>query len=148
MRLVLFLLLLLLLSPECASAQVTAEQAIVTTQRLVSVNACDKSATKADIIVCSTAQSKYRLPLPEERRLFERNILGEIPRTSADMALNRECGVHRGQRRCSLRDLRAFGYGGGSVPVRALVMLGKKLVDPDSEIGPLGGYPVSPDWGE
>lgn len=61
-----------------------------------------------------------------------------------DADLPRECGVFRHQRRCNTRENRRFGYGGGSVPIRALIMLVKRAVNPDAEIGPLGGKPIDP----
>lgn len=121
----------------------TAEQAIDTANRLVSIPTCTKSNSGADINVCGNNSAKFRLPLPVERPIGTR-VAGEVPRSSADVALNRECGVHRGQRRCGRKELRAFGYGGASVPFAALIMLGQALIDPDTELGPLGGYPVKP----
>jgi hypothetical protein len=124
-------------------AQVTAEQAISQSHQIFSVSGCGKSLPTDQIVVCGTGNSKHRLPLPVERSIYE-HMEGDIPRASADAALPRECGVFKGQRRCNLKEMRRFGYGGGSVPLRALVMLVKTAVDPDAELGPLKGYPVDP----
>jgi hypothetical protein len=139
-----FLLLFDLLGASMADAHITAEQAIANAQRMTGAGLCGKvAASKDEITVCGTEKSKYRLPLPLERPTPEQHVAGEVGRASIDLALNRECGVHRGQRKCNLRDLRSFGYGGGSTPFRALVMLGKKLFDPDSDLGPPGGKPIT-----
>jgi hypothetical protein len=111
---------------------------------MTGIGKCRKVAvTNDEITVCGTEKSKYRLPLPLERPMPEQHVAGEVGRATIDVGLSRECGVHQGQRKCNLRDLRAFGYGGGSTPLRALFMLGKKIVDPDSDLGPPGGKPIS-----
>ncbi len=137
------LFLSVLFDPCLARAQVTAEQALDNSRRLVSSRTCGSAAHGDEITVCGTGKSPYRLPLPPERPPVGQRVSGDVPRASSDVARSREFGVHRGQRQCSLHDLREFGYGGGSVPVRALVMLVKTIVDPDAELGPLGGYPVT-----
>lgn len=132
------------LDPVAAWAQVTAEQAIATSDRLVSSGQCGKSgAGDGEIVVCGSARSKYRLPLPLGPPKPGARLAGDIPRASVDVASSRECGVHRGQRNCGLRELRAYGYGGGSTPLRAAAMLVRKLVDPGAETGSPGGRPIT-----
>lgn len=130
--------------PGTLAAQVTAEQVIENAHQKFSVNSCRKAANQDEIVVCAPDNSKFRLPLPIERKSIDGHDESGLRRLAVDADLPRECGVFRHQRRCNLRDNRKFGYGGGSVPIRALVMLAKKAVDPDTEIGPLGGYPVDP----
>ncbi|MFM5907159.1 MAG: hypothetical protein ACKOPO_06190 [Novosphingobium sp.] len=132
----------LLAWPCAAYPQVTAEQAIKQAHEQFAVTGCGEP-DGSQIVVCGKSDQEFRLPLPVERNVHE-HLDGDIPRASSDAALPRECGVFQGQRRCNLKELRRFGYGGGSVPLRILVMLAKKAVDPDAEIGPPKGYPVDP----
>ena len=129
--------------PAAVCAQVTAEQAIDNANRVFSIQKCKSAATADEIVVCATDNSRHRLPLRIEPAQIDANGPGEFSRTPVDGQANRPCGVFQGQRRCGIRELRRYGYGGGSVPIRALIMLGKNLVDPESEIGPLGGYPIN-----
>lgn len=125
-------------------AQVTAEQAIDNAHRQFSIKGCKDSTSSDEIVVCASDNAKYRLPLPVDPPPPDEHVPGEFSRTPLDALITRQCGVFQGQRRCNRRDLRAFGYGGGSVPIRLLVMLGKKLMNPDAELGPPGGYPIDP----
>lgn len=135
---------LVLCWPGTLAAQVTAEQAIEIAHQKFSVNSCRKPANSDEIVVCAQDNSKFRLPLPRERMSIDGHDESGLRRLAVDADLPRECGVFSHQRRCNLRDNRKFGYSGGSVPIRVLVMLAKKAVDPDTELGPPGGYPVDP----
>lgn len=130
--------------PGTVAAQVTAEQAIENARQKFSVNSCGKSADQDEIVVCAPDNSKFRLPLPVDRPSIDGHDESGLRRLAIDADLPRECGVFRHQRRCSTKENRRFGYGGGSVPIRALIMLAKKAINPDAEIGPLGGHPIDP----
>lgn len=135
---------LILCWPGTLAAQVTAEQAIENAHERLSVDSCRKAANEDEIVVCAPDNSKFRLPLPIERKSIDGHDESGLNRLAVDADMPRECGVFRHQRRCNLRDNRKFGYSGGSVPIRVLVMLAKKAIDPDAEIGSPGGYPVDP----
>ena len=130
--------------PETLAAQVTAQQALENAHRKLSLASCSGAEGANEIVVCAPDNGKFRLPLPVQRENDSPHDDRGPLRFASDAALPRECGLFQRQRRCNLREARRFGYGGGSVPIRVLVMLVKKAVDPETEIGPPKGYPISP----
>lgn len=129
--------------PGVLAAQVTSEQALESAHRKLSLASCGEAGRADEIVVCARDNEKFRLPLPAHREADNPHDDRSPLRFASDSALPRECGLFQGQRRCNLREARRFGYGGGSVPLRVLVMLVKKAVYPEAEIGPPKGYPIS-----
>jgi hypothetical protein len=127
----------------CAAAP-TAEQALATGKALTAVATARCVQGRADeIIVCGRDKNRYRLPLRNERDPDESRPRagGDIPRASADVASGGDCGLFKSQRRCTKAESRAYGLGGGNDPLSFFIKLGKKLADPDADVGATAPVP-------
>ncbi|WP_156457945.1 hypothetical protein [Sphingomonas sp. Leaf412] len=93
--------------------------------RLSVTRSCATSG--GDVIVCGTRPNRHRLPLPVER---DAPASAEASGMSA-LTPARRCGIFAGERRCSKREARAYGYGGGRDPVRVVARAVRAIVDPD-----------------
>jgi hypothetical protein len=96
---------------------------------LTTAKRCSEGASRGEIVVCGGRDSRYRLPLPNERQPLER---GEQAGRGA-LTPAGSCGIFAGERRCNKGEAAEFGYGEGRNPITMLVRLTKKVADPDAD---------------
>lgn len=122
------------------AAQVTAEEALARSRVLPLLDPCASDRKAGEILVCGRRGDSNRYRLPEtgvdDPSSRYRRIPGEAPRASAEPLTFAPCGIFEGQRRCSKRESRDYGYGGGRDPLTVAGKLITALTDPDASPGP------------
>ena len=101
----------------------------------VTLSPCE-SGGEDDIVVCGGRRDRFRLPLPiEDANPADRRVRGEAAAPLAAITPGGACGLFAGQRACSKAEAARYGYGGGRDPKTVLTKLGRKILDPDGELG-------------
>lgn len=97
---------------------------------------CRDTAETGAIVVCGTRPDRYRLPLPlDPADPADHRLAGEAASAVSVLTANRPCGLFAGQRTCGKAEAARYGYGAGRDPVTVLGRLGRRLIDPDADLG-------------
>ncbi len=142
--LTLFTLFILSFDATAQAQMVGAETALAQHRSMTSVATrnCDRTGSGEEIIVCAEDQTKFRLPLRQERgpRDGPRTATGEVKAASSERVFTGQCGITQGERVC----------GGGvallsskdSVADAPLVLKAlDKLINPNSQVGAPASVP-------
>lgn len=122
-----------------AQAQsVAAEQAIAQYKSVTSVAGrnCDRTRSGEEIIVCAEDQTKFRLPLPQERspRDGPRTATGEVKAASSERVFTGQCGTTQGERICG-GGVALFSSNDGVADAPLVLKALDKLINPNSQVG-------------
>lgn len=88
-----------------------------------------------EIVVCADRRYRYRLPLPIDPPDPDRHVAGEAASATSALRPSGACGLFAGQHACRKAEAARYGYGRGRDPATVLGKLGRKLLDPDADLG-------------
>jgi hypothetical protein len=101
---------------------------------------------QTEVVVCGrrNAEEHYRIPASVREKGLQTDGAGAGLSGTQILGGAGPCGMFAGQRRCSHREAREAGYGGGRDPLTFGTRIFKRLPDPDAEIDPPAMLPVEP----
>jgi hypothetical protein len=124
-------------APVCAQSA-DADSAMARYRAVTSVvpKRCDKSGGRDEIIVCAEDQTRYRLPLPDERtpRDGPRRATGEVVAASSERVFAGQCGIVQGERICG-KGVKVFSTKDGFSDAPLVLQALDKLINPNSQVG-------------
>ncbi|MGZ8349163.1 MAG: hypothetical protein ACXWU2_03970 [Allosphingosinicella sp.] len=121
--------------PSGAAAQSSVEELFANPWFRTGEPVCGTGAAPDEITVCGRRDDpdRYRLPFRDEESSVSGRgpLLGEVPGASAEATPYASCGIFEGERRCSKRELRDYGYYDGRDPITAVRTVLEAVTKPE-----------------